>query len=935
MNDTKKRLLLVDASSYLYRAFHAIRELRSPAGEPTNAIYGVVNMLRKLKQDFPSDYIAAVFDPKGRTFRDDIYPQYKATRQSMPEDLAAQIEPLLETIDALGWPIVVVEGVEADDVIGTLVKHAETAHGWDSVISTGDKDLTQLVTDKVLWVNTMSNEKLGPVGVKEKFGVPPEKIVDYLALMGDAVDNIPGVDKVGPKTAARLIEQYGSLEGVVEHAGEVKGVVGENLRKAADWLPTGRSLVTVKTDVELPFEMESLVDRGPDVPRLAALYERFGFRTLRDALVNKEVAPEKTPGTDPEPGRGVNPGQSPGRNFAILNSAIDQVPDVTPFVATRNYETVLDLEALDRWVGKLGSAAIACFDTETTSLDPMLADLVGISFAVTPGEAAYIPLTHRYAGVPAQMPIESVLARLRPWLEDASKPKVGQNTKYDRHVFANHGITVRGVAHDTLLQSYVLQSHQRHDMDALATRFLGASGLIQYADVTGKGAGKIAFDQVEIQRATDYSAEDADVTLQLHGALWPRVAGDAKLRRIYADIEMPVAGVLLSMERNGVLIDMAQLARQSQELGQKMLDLERKAHEQAGGPFNLGSPKQLAEILFDRLKLKVVKKTPSGVPSTDEEVLEKLAQDHPICATLLEHRGVSKLKSTYTDKLPRMVHPKTGRVHTNYAQAVAVTGRLSSTDPNLQNIPVRTTEGRRIREAFVAPPGSKIVSADYSQIELRIMAHLSGDKGLLEAFSRGEDVHRHTASEVFDTPAGEVTSEQRRYAKVINFGLIYGMSAFGLAGNLGIERSAAASYMDKYFARYPGVAQYMERTRMEARERGYVETVFGRRLWLPDIGSANQARRQGAERQAINAPMQGTAADLIKMAMIAVQDWIERERLATKLIMQVHDELVLEVPEHELERVKPSVERLMIGVAKLDVPLVVDAGVGDNWEEAH
>jgi DNA polymerase-1 len=624
-----------------------------------------------------------------------------------------------------------------------------------------------------------------------------------------------------------------------------------------------------------------------------------------------------------------------GRNFAILNAGIDQVADITPFVDTRNYETVLDEVALERWARKLEAAPIASIDTETTSLDAMLAEIVGLSFSASPGEGAYIPVTHRYAGVPAQLPIGQVIARLKPWLEDAGKLKVGQNTKYDRQVFGNYGIVTRGFAHDTLLQSYVLQSHQRHDMDALATRFLGASGLLQYADVAGKGASSIPFDQVSIERATAYAAEDADVTLQIHGALLPRIQRDEKLARIYSEIEIPVSSVLLAMERNGVLIDMQQLTRQGQELGQKMLDLERKAHELAGGPFNLGSPKQLADILFDRLKLKVVKKTPSGAPSTDEEVLEKLAEDHPLCRALLDHRAVSKLKSTYTDKLPKMVHPKTGRVHTNYAQAVAVTGRLSSNDPNLQNIPVRTAEGRRIREAFIAPPGSKIVSADYSQIELRIMAHLSGDKSLVEAFAKGEDVHRHTASEVFDTPPAQVTSEQRRYAKVINFGLIYGMSAFGLAQNLGIERSAAQSYMDKYFARYPGVAKYMERTRNEAHERGFVETVFGRRLWLPDIRSSNQARRQGAERQAINAPMQGTAADLIKMAMIAVQGWIEREGLATKLIMQVHDELVFEVPEKELERVKGNVEALMMGVATLDVPLLVEAGVGDNWEKAH
>jgi DNA polymerase-1 len=850
----------------------------------------------------------------------------------MPEELAAQIEPLYEVIRALGWPLVIVDGVEADDVIGTIVVRAERDHGWSSVISTGDKDLTQLVTDKVLWVNTMSvpMEKLDPAGVKAKFGVSPERIIDYLALMGDAVDNVPGIEKVGPKTAAKLIDQYGSLEGVIAHAAEVKGVVGDNLRKAIDWLPTGRRLLTVKIDVELSFKVESLVDRGAETQKLAALYERFGFRTLRDAVLKNEDAPEH--GNAPAPPAAPKGG---GRNFALLTATLEPKADAVPFVDTRRYETVIDEPALERWVAKLDAAAIVCIDTETTSLDPMSAQLVGISLAVTPGEAAYIPLTHRYAGAPAQLETARVVERLRRWLEDASRPKVGQNAKYDRHVFANHGVTVRGVTHDTLLESYVLESNQRHDMDALATRYLGTSSLVQYADVAGKGASQIPFDQVDLQRATDYSAEDADVTLQLHGAMWPRLEADAKLAGIYSGIEIPVADVLFAMERNGVLIDAGQLARQGQELGQKMLDLERRAHELAGGPFNLGSPKQLCEVLFDRLKLKVVKKTPSGAPSTDEEVLEKLAQDHPICATLLEHRGLAKLKSTYTDKLPRMVNPRTGRVHTNYAQTVAVTGRLASTDPNLQNIPVRTAEGRRIREAFVAPQGSKIVSADYSQIELRIMAHLSGDASLLAAFAKGEDVHRHTAAEVFDTPPGDVTSEQRRYAKVINFGLIYGMSAFGLASNLDIERSAAQSYMDKYFSRYPGVAAYMERTRNEARERGYVETVFGRRLWLPDIRSSNVARRQGAERQAINAPMQGTAADLIKRAMIAVQRWIEDEVPTTKLVMQVHDELVLEVPEADLERVKPAIEKLMTGVATLDVPLVVEAGVGGNWEKAH
>ncbi|MBK7659313.1 MAG: DNA polymerase I [Betaproteobacteria bacterium] len=922
MNEPKKRLLLVDASSYLFRAFHAIQELRSPAGEPTNAIFGVVNMLRKLKQDFPSDYIAAVFDPKGKTFRDAIYPEYKATRQAMPEDLAVQIEPLFETIRALGWPLVVVDGVEADDVIGTLARHAERVHGWDTLISTGDKDLTQLVSERIRWMNTMSNETLDPSGVEAKFGVPPERIIDYLALMGDAVDNVPGVEKVGPKTAAKLIQQYGSLEGVMAHADEVKGVVGENLRKALDWLPTGRTLLTVKCDVPLPFEIESLVQGEPDNEKLVALYERFGFRGLREAVLKGDNGGGASMPTEPRAAR-------PAATGAPAPAA-----PAGAFVDSRKYETVSDEAALARWIAKLESAPLTCFDTETTGLDPMTAKVVGLSFCVEAGEACYIPLAHRYPGAPDQLDLDATLERLRPWFESASHRKVGQNAKYDRHVLLNHGIRVEGVVHDTLLESYVLESHQRHDMDSLAMRHLGAKTIL-FEEVAGKGASMIPFDQVGVERATEYSAEDADVTFQLHGALGPRVESDDKLRFIYETIEIPVSGVLLEMERNGVLIDGALLATQGGELGAKMMLLEAKAHELAGQPFNLGSPKQLGEILFGKLQLPVVKKTPSGAPSTDEEVLEKLALDHPLPKALLEHRGLSKLKSTYTDKLPRMVNAKTGRVHTNYAQAVAVTGRLSSTDPNLQNIPVRTAEGRRIREAFIAPPGSKIVSADYSQIELRIMAHLSEDRSLIDAFAAGEDIHRHTASEVFGVPLADVNAEQRRYAKVINFGLIYGMSAFGLAGNLGIERAAAQSYMDKYFQRYPGVAAYMERTRLQAKQDGYVETVFGRRLWLPDIGSANQARRQGAERQAINAPMQGTAADLIKLAMIAVRDWLLAERLATKLVMQVHDELVLEVPEGELAVVKPGVEKHMTGVATLAVPLVVEAGVGENWEKAH
>ncbi len=937
-----KRLLLVDTSSYLYRAFHALPDLRSPAGEPTGAIYGVISMLKRLKADFPSDYSACVFDPRGKTFRDDLYSDYKATRSAIPEDLAAQIAPLKEAIAALGWPIVTVDGFEADDVIGTLAAHA-SARGVETVISTGDKDLAQLVDGNVTLVNTMSNEKLDSAGVQQKFGVPPERIVDYLALMGDAVDNVPGVEKVGPKTAVKWIAEYGSLDGVIANANNIKGVVGENLRKALDWLPTGRVLVTVKRDVALPLDFDALSFIAPNNEQLDGLYARFGFKSLREALtradagkessdVREESAVHAQGRKDSNAVRWSSGGTPPPNPLAHAGEGAAGGQAV--FVNTRRYETILTQEQLDSWLAKINAAALTCFDTETTSLDQMQAQIVGISLSVTPGEAAYIPLMHRYQGAANQLNFEATLAKLKPWLEDESKKKLGQNAKYDSHVFANHGIKVRGVQHDTLLASYVLESHQRHDMDSLATRHLGAK-TISYEEVAGKGAAQIGFDQVDIERATQYSAEDADVTLQLHHALYPQIAAQARLDYVYQQIEMPTMGVLLTMERNGVLIDSALLDIQSRELGQKMLETEAKAHAAAGQPFNLGSPKQLGEILFDKMKLPVVKKTPGGAPSTDEEVLAKLAEDYPLPKLLLEYRSLAKLKSTYTDKLPRMVNAKTGRVHTNYGQATAVTGRLASTDPNLQNIPVRTAEGRRIREAFIAPPGSKIISADYSQIELRIMAHLSGDKSLIDAFAKGEDIHRHTAAEIFSTPQAEVTSEQRRYAKVINFGLIYGMSAFGLAGNLGIERSAAAAYIDKYFTRYPGVAAYMQRTRAEAQHNGYVETVFGRRLWLPDIRSANQGRRQGAERAAINAPMQGTAADLIKLAMIAVQGWIEASKLQTRLIMQVHDELVLEVPQSELETVKAKVPELMAGVAKLEVPLLAEPGVGVNWEEAH
>jgi DNA polymerase-1 len=905
-----KLLVLVDGSSYLYRAFHALPDLRSPAGEPTGAVYGVLNMLRRLVADYKADFLACVFDAKGKTFRDEVYPEYKAHRPPMPDDLGAQIEPLMEAIRALGWPLLVVEGVEADDVIGTLAREA-AAGGVRTVISTGDKDLAQLVDDRVTLINTMSNETLDTAGVRAKFGVPPDKIVDYLALVGDAVDNIPGVEKVGPKTAAKWIGEYGSLDGVLAHADEIKGVAGENLRKVREWLPKGRALATVKCDVPLECAVADLAPRTRDRAKLKALFARFGFKGW---LKEAEGEAEGDAAADP-------PAAAPAPQLPAAN-------------APRHYETLLSEHDLARWLERVVAAEEAAVDTETTSLDPFAAELVGVSFSVEPGHAAYLPVAHRYPGAPDQIGLARALELLRPWLEDPARRKVGQNLKYDQHVLANHGVKLAGVAHDTLLQSYVLESHARHDMDSLAERHLGVK-TITYDEVTGKGAQRIGFDEVSVERATEYSAEDADITLRLHRALFPRVAAEPKLRYVYESIEMPVREVLFRMERNGVLVDARLLERQGHELGQKMLELESRAYTEAGQPFNLNSPKQIGEIFFERLKLPVVKKTATGAPSTDEEVLEKLALDYPLPKTLLEYRGMSKLKSTYTDKLPRMVNPKTGRVHTNYGQATAVTGRLASNDPNLQNIPVRTAEGRRIREAFVAPPGHAIVSADYSQVELRIMAHISGDEGLLAAFARGDDIHRATAAEIFGRNPREVSPEERRYAKVINFGLIYGMSAFGLAQQLGLERATAQAYIDSYFARYPGVARYMEATRQSARELGYVETVFGRRLWLPEIRSGNQGRRAGAERAAINAPMQGTAADLIKLAMIAVQTWIDDERLGTKLVMQVHDELVLEVVEPELKRVKQVLPELMSGVAQLRVPLVVDVGVGRNWDEAH
>ncbi|RZT41469.1 DNA polymerase I [Cupriavidus agavae] len=936
MSDSRKTLLLVDGSSYLYRAYHALPDLRNGEGLPTGAIYGMINMLRKLRNDFPAQFIACVFDAKGKTFRDDLYPAYKEHRPSMPEDLARQIEPIHEAVRALGWPIVVVEGVEADDVIGTLACQA-TAQDVNTVVSTGDKDLAQLVNDHVTLVNTMSGEILDPPGVVAKFGVPPERIVDYLSLIGDAVDNVPGVPKVGPKTAVKWLTEYGTLDSIMAGADGIKGVVGENLRNTLDWLPRARELVTVKTDCNLAdavADFQALHDLGEDKDKLVDFFRKYGFKTwLREAtgeaLPNARAAGARA-------GAVAQPAQ--GGLFDTAQGAGDEpAADLAP--AGIRYETVTTEAALDAWLQKLVDAPLVAIDTETTSLDPMLAELVGISVSVEPGEAAYIPVAHRGPDVAGldnhgQLPREFVLERLRPWLEDAAAPKLGQHLKYDAHVFMNHGITLRGIAHDTMLESYVLASYRNHGMDSLAERLLNVK-TITYEEVCGKGASQIGFDQIDLQRATDYAAEDADVTLRLHRKMLPQLEKAEGLRHVYADIEIPVSVVLQKIERNGVLIDADRLAVQSAELGQRMMEAERAAHEAAGQPFNLGSPKQIGEILFNQMKLPVVKKTASGAPSTDEEVLQKLAEDYPLPKLLLDYRGLSKLKSTYTDKLPKMVNPRTGRVHTSYGQATAVTGRLASTEPNLQNIPVRTEEGRRIREAFIAGPGNVIVSADYSQIELRIMAHISGDDNLLRAFANGEDIHRATAGEIFGVEREAVSSEQRRYAKVINFGLIYGMSAFGLASNLGIEREAAKHYIDRYFMRYPGVANYMEETRQKAREQGYVETVFGRRLWLPDIRGGNGPRRQAAERAAINAPMQGTAADLIKLSMIAVQDWLEADKLGARQIMQVHDELVLEVPEAEFELVKVKLPELMCGVAQLNVPLVAEVGSGSNWEEAH
>jgi DNA polymerase-1 len=902
--------LLVDGSSYLYRAFHALPDLRNKAGEPTGAIYGVLNMLRRLESDYKADYKAVVFDAKGKTFRDDWFPEYKAHRPPMPDDLVQQIEPLHAAIKAAGWPLLMVDGVEADDVIGTLATNA-TVEGINTLISTGDKDLTQLVNDHVRWYNTMSNELLDAAGVEAKFGVPPAQIVDYLALVGDTVDGVPGVAKCGPKTALKWLAQYGSLDAIVAHADEIGGVVGQNLRDHLGFLPLGKKLVTVACDLSNLPAPSALTTTPRDTATLRELYTRYQFRTWLGEIDGPEAA-----------------AAVPARE------GLTEKPLAPAKPVEVKYETVFTWPQFDAWLAKVEVAELTALDTETTSLDSFAARIVGISLSVAPGEACYIPLAHTAPGVADQLPSEEVLARLKPWLENAARKKVLQNAKYDQHVFANHGIQLSGIAHDTMLQSYVIESDKGHDLGQLCSRHLGLA-TIAYEDLCGKGAKQISFDQVDIERAAIYSAEDSDVTLRVHDVLHPQFAGEPGLSRIYHDIEMPVRQVIWQIERNGILVDAAVLARQSHEMGRKIMALEAQAYELAGQPFNLASPKQLADILFEKQGLPVKKKTPSGGPSTDEEVLSELALDYPLPKLLLEHRSLSKLKGTYTDKLPRMVNAQTGRVHTSFAQAAVATGRLASSDPNLQNIPVRSEEGRKIRTAFIAPSGSSIVSADYSQIELRIMAHLSGDERLRDAFAHGEDVHRATASEIFGVTPLEVGPDQRRVAKSINFGLIYGMSAFGLARQLGLERSAAQTYIDRYFARYPGVARYMEEARETARQHGYVETAFGRRLWFPDIRSSNGNRRQGAERAAINAPMQGTAADLIKLAMIAVQDWLEKSAMKSKLVLQVHDELLLEVPDDELVAVRTHLPRLMSQVAELKVPLVVEVGVGPNWEAAH
>jgi len=906
----RERLILVDGSSFLFRAYHAIPPLTNANGDPTNAIYGVSNMLRKLIADYHSDYITVVFDAPGKTFRNELYDQYKAHRPPMPDDLRVQIAPLHNLIRAMGLPLIIESGVEADDVLGVLAQHAEQ-QGYDVIISTGDKDMAQLVTEHIILENTMSNTRMDIQGVIDKFGVRPEQIIDYLALMGDTVDNIPGVPKVGPKTAAKWLEQYSTLENLVAHANEIGGKIGENLRASLDQLPLSKQLTTIKCDLDLPYNMEDLKQQPMDKAELRILLAELGFSSWLKSL-----------------DASTTPVQSP------IEAEAAQTED-KPAKIDSSYETVLTEQHFDDWLARLEKAELFAFDTETTSLDYSKAQIVGVSFAVTPGKAAYVPLAHDYPGVPDQLDRSEILEKLRPLLENPRKAKLGQNLKYDTHVLANHGIALRGIAHDTMLESYVLNSTAtKHNMDDLAKEYLGVE-TIHYEDVAGKGAKQIGFQEVSIDQAAPYAAEDADITLQLHQVLNAKLAQHPRLLELYSDMEVPLISVLARIENNGVLIDAAMLAQQSLELSSQIISLEQHAHDLAGQTFNLGSPKQIQEILYDQQKLPVLKKTPKGQPSTEESVLQELALDYPLPKLILEYRSLSKLKSTYTDKLPQQIDGQTGRIHTSYHQAIAATGRLSSSDPNLQNIPIRSEEGRKIRQAFIAPEGKKIVAADYSQIELRIMAHLSADEGLLKAFSEGQDVHRATAAEVFGVAPEQVTTDLRRSAKAINFGLIYGMSSFGLAQQLGLSRNQAQSYIDLYFARYPGVKNYMDRIREQAREQGYIETLFGRRLYLPEINSRNAARRQYAERTAINAPMQGTAADIIKRAMIAADQWLYKEQPDAKMIMQVHDELVFEIAEEHVDDCAAKIRSIMCAAADLDVPLIVDIGIGNNWDEAH
>ena len=899
---TKENLILIDGSSFLFRAYHAVPPLTNPQGEPTNAIYGVSNMLRKLISDYKSDYITVVFDAPGKTFRNDLYDQYKAHRPPMPDDLRVQIQPLHDLIRAMGLPLIMESGVEADDVLGALAQHA-AQQGFNVIISTGDKDMAQLVTEDIILENTMSNTRLDIQGVIDKFGVRPEQIIDYLALMGDSSDNIPGVPKVGPKTASKWLEQYQTLENLVANADKITGKIGENLRASLEQLPLAKQLTTIKCDLNLPYNMADLKRRPIIIDTLKSLLTELGFFSWLKTLDN--------------------------------HVEVVVIENEKPALIQSTYETILTQPHFNQWLERLENAPLFAFDTETTSLDYRKARIVGVSFSVTPGSAAYIPLAHDYPQVPDQLDRTEILEQLRPLLENPNKAKLGQNLKYDAHVLANHGIALRGIAHDSMLESYVLNSTAtKHNMDDLAKVYLGVT-TIQYEEVAGKGVKQIPFQEVPIEQAAPYAAEDADITLQLHQTLMTQLEQHPSLLSLYTDIEIPLISVLARIENNGVLIDTGMLFQQSLELASHIITLEQQAHDLAGHTFNLSSPKQIQEILYDQQKLPILKKTPKGQPSTEESVLQELALNYPLPKLILDYRSLSKLKSTYTDKLPQQVDDSTGRIHTSYHQAVAATGRLSSSDPNLQNIPIRSEEGRKIRQAFIAPTGYKILAADYSQIELRIMAHLSADTGLLNAFSAGEDVHKATAAEVFGVALDQVTNDLRRSAKAINFGLIYGMSAFGLAQQLGLSRSQAQTYIDLYFARYPGVKNYMDSIREQAREQGYIETVFGRRLYLPEIKSRNAARRQYAERTAINAPMQGTAADIIKRAMINTDQWLLNDKPDAKMIMQVHDELVFEVAENKIAEYSAIIRTLMCSAANLNVPLIVDIGVGDNWDEAH